>query len=152
MKRVFKRPYAYWMSGIFLAYLAINVIASEFYITVQYIPYYLGQLNWFELIGSIVLALTIASLISANSVLGFIKYKERQAALRGTTAATCAGTVAGLSTGVCAACVTGVFPTLLSAMGVSFSWATLPLGGMEVQLATIVILATSLYFLNRRER
>lgn len=150
MKRVFKRPFVYWTLGVFLAYLIFNVMASEFYVTVQYIPYYLNQLNWFELIGSIVLTLAIASLISVNSVFGFIKYKERRALAKGSAAVTCAGTLAGFSTGVCAACVTGVFPTVLSVFGVSFSWAALPFGGMEVQLATVGILGLSLYFLKRR--
>lgn len=151
MKRVFRKPFIYWMLGIFFVYLTINIIVSQFYITVQYVPYYLDQLNWFELVGSFVLAVAIASLISVNSVFGFIKYQERKAFAKGSTAATCAGTVAGLSTGVCAACVSGVFPTVLGVLGVSFSWAALPLGGVEVQLATAAVLATSLYFLNRRK-
>lgn len=149
MKRIFKTPYVYWTIGIFVAYTALNVILSQFYVTVKYIPYYLETLNWTELGISAVLTFAIASLISVNSVYGYIRYLESKD-VKTCALGTSAGTLVGLSTGVCAACVAGAFPALLNVIGITFSWASLPLKGVEVQLATVAILGASLYLLNKR--
>lgn len=149
LKQVLRRPYVYWLSGIFLLYLVLTSIFSQFYITIQYIPHYLDTINWTELILSIFFTLIIASLVAINSVYGYIKYKER-ARVKKATALTCAATIGGFSTGVCAACVTGLFPLILGFFGVTFSWGMLPFKGMEVQALIIAVLGTSFYLLHRK--
>ncbi|RJQ22257.1 hypothetical protein C4580_00940 [Candidatus Woesearchaeota archaeon] len=147
MNRVFKTPYAYWLAAIFFAYLILLVYLSEFYVTIQYIPRYLNTLNWAEFGVSILLSLTIAGLIALNAVYGFIRWQERRVAKEGALA--CAGGIGGFAAGVCPACVTSVFPFIFSTFGVSFSWASLPLRGFEIQFITLAILSGSLYLLRR---
>lgn len=145
MLQVFEKPNVYWTLGVFLGYLILNVIISEFYITLWYIPAYLDTLHWGELVLSAFLTLAIAALVAISSVYSYIRYQERKT-LGGATA-TCVSSVVGLSTGVCAACVGSVFPSLLGLFGVTLSFASLPFRGMEVQIATIVVLGGTLYFL-----
>ena len=144
MKNIFQKPYLFWTLSLFFSYLALSIFLSGFYITIQYIPYYIKQINWLELSVSIVFTLVIAALVAFNSVYAFIKFKERKSAK--ITGLSCAGTVLGLTTGVCPACVTGLFPLILGFFGITFSWATLPFHGLEIQLLTILMLSCSLYF------
>jgi len=148
MKRVFKKPYRYWFVGIFFTYLALLVVISQFYVTVQYLPYYLNTINWVEFGASILFSLTIAGLVALNAVYGYVRWQERRVAKEG--ALVCVGGVGGFAAGVCPACVTSVLPFIFGIFGVSFSWASLPLRGFEIQLITIAILAGSLYLLKRR--
>lgn len=148
MKRVTQKPYVYWLAGIFAAYLALNVFISQFYITARYIPYYLQSIHWTELGLSVIFTLIVAGLVALNSVYGYIKYQERKH-VKKTAAMTCVSTIAGLSTGVCPACVTGLFPLVLSFFGVSFTWGALPFKGLEIQALVVLILGASLYFLHK---
>ena len=145
MKRVFKKPYIYWVIGIFLVYSALNIIISQFYITVQYIPYYLKTINWSELILGAIFSLVIGVLISINMVYTYIRYKERKK-YKAEGALTCAATIGGLATGVCSACVAGLIPLIFSLLGVSSSWGALPFKGLEVQALVIAVLLISLYW------
>ena len=145
MKRIFRKPYVFWTIGIFFIYMAINVSVSQFYITIQYIPYYLNTIHWGELVLGAILSITIGILISVNMVYTYIRYKERKK-YGAEGALTCAATIGGLATGVCSACVAGIVPLIFSLMGLSFSWLSLPFKGMEVQVLVIVILVLSLYW------
>ena len=148
MKRVLKKPYVYWFAAIFLSYLVLLVYISEFYVTIQYLSYYLNTINWVEFGASIILSLTIAGLIALNAVYGYIRWQERRVAKEG--ALVCVGGVGGFAAGVCPACVTSVLPFVFGLFGVSFSWASLPLRGFEIQMITIAILVGSLYLLKRK--
>ena len=148
MNRVFKKPYVYWLVSIFFVYLVLLVLISQFYVTLQFLPYYLNTLNWVEFGASALFSLTIAGLVAVNGVYGYIRWQERRVVKEG--AIVCAGSVGGFVAGVCPACVTSVFPFIFGAFGVSFSWASLPLRGFEIQLITIAILVGSLYLLKRK--
>lgn len=149
MKKIFKKPYAYWTIGLFVVYLSLAVYFSEFYKTVQYIPYYTNTIKWPELITSIIFTITIGALVSINTVYAFTKFQERKNIYKqGTT--TCIAAVGGFATGVCPACVTGLFPLAMGTLGISFTWGLLPFKGLEVQAFIIAILGVSLYFLNKK--
>ena len=149
MRQLFKRPYLYWVIGIFIFYLTLNVLFSEFYVTIKYIPFYLGQIHWAELLLSVFFVLVIAALVAMNSVTAYLKYQERKNVKKGT-ALSCLATVGGMATGVCPACVTGLFPLILSTFGVTFSWGMLPFKGLEVQVFVIGVLGVSFYLLHRK--
>tara|TARA_Y100000310_G_C20449356_1_gene699925 strand:- start:328 stop:798 length:471 start_codon:yes stop_codon:yes gene_type:complete len=149
MKEVFKKPYRYWLIGIFIVYLVVTIYVSEFYITAMHIPNYLQTIKWPELIASSLLSLIIAALVAISSVYAFIKYKERKS-IKAEGSVICAATIGGIATGVCPACVTGFFPLLFSLFGISFSFIDMPFQGIEIQVLIIAILATSLYFLNKK--
>ena len=78
LKEVFRRPYLFWLTGIFLVYITLNVYLSQFYITLIYMWHYLDTINWAEFFLSIFFTIAIASLISVNSVYAYIKFKERR--------------------------------------------------------------------------
>ena len=151
MKKVFTKPYVYWLFFIFVFYIVLAVLLSKFYINFKYIPYYLNTINWTYFLIAIIFTLIIGLLVGLNLVYLYIKYKQRKE-FKKETAVTCLGTIGGLTTGVCPACVSGLFPFLLSFFGISFSYAALPFRGLEVQLFVIVILIISLYFLYRKKQ
>src|SRR3989344_4682120 len=130
MKRVFKKPHLYWLIGIFAFYLLLNVIFSGFYNNLPLIIYNASTVNWLKLGISIVLTLAIGILVAINAVYAYLLYKQRKRCLEGSAVAG-VGTAVGLAAGVCPLCITGVLPLLLSLLGLSFSFASLPLGGIE---------------------
>ncbi len=136
---VLKNP-LFWI--LFFSYLILAVVMSNFYQTARYIPYYLDSINWLELILSIIFTLVIATLVSLN----VLYFKEKRKLNKSLS---CTAALVGLSTGVCASCVSGVFPFLLSVLGISFSYALLPFHGLEVQFLTILVLIISLYLVKR---
>ena len=149
IKEVFKKPYIYFFILILIVYLTLNILISQFYITLRYIPKYIDTINWFELTLSILFTLVIAFLVSLTILLSYIKYKQRQKIKKGVAIAAL-GTTSGFAAGVCTACVAGVFPFIFSLFGISFSWLSLPFKGLEFQLLVIILLLTSLHLLNKR--
>ncbi len=145
---VFRRPYIFYTISIFIVYLVLAILLSGFYNTIPLIIAYASTVNWLKLGLSILLSLLIGVLVSINSVIVYIKYKQRKSCKEGKTLAGI-GTVAGLATGVCPLCVSGLLPLVLGLLGVSFSFASLPLGGIEVQLLAVVILVISLLNLKK---
>ena len=103
---------------------------------------YAATVNWLKLGFSIFLSLTIAFFVAANFVLVYEKYKERKKCKEATISGGI-GAVGGLVTGVCPLCVTGVLPLILGLFGVTFSFASLPLQGIEVQIFVLAILVFS---------
>jgi len=148
MKQVWQRPYIYWVVGIFLVYLGINIYLSDFYELVKFIPFYLDQIHWAKLIFGIVFTLTISSLVAINAVYGYIHYKHHQT-IKKAEIVTCVGAIGGLATGVCSVCVVSVFPFIFGLFGITFSWISLPFQGLEVQALIIVLLSTSLWWIKK---
>lgn len=149
MKRVFKKPYIYWTIFIFLTYIILNTLISGFYNTIKLIIIYSSTVNWLELGFSILLTLIIGFLVAVNSVFAFVKYKERKKCKEGVITAGIGG-VGGLIVGVCPLCVTGLFPLIFSVLGIGFSFASLPLGGIEIQIIVVLVLLASLKMLNKK--
>ncbi len=150
MTQIFKKPYIYWIFIIFVIYLALNIIFSGFYNTIKLIIVYSNTVDWLKLGISIILTLAIGILVAINAVTAYVKYKERQKCREGVTAAGI-GTLGGFIVGVCPLCVTGLFPLIFSALGLGFSFASLPFGGIEIQVLVIIILGISLWMLGRNE-
>lgn len=149
MNIALRKPYIYATITVFVIYLLTLIMISGFYNTIPLILVYAGTVSWFKLGISILLSLVIGLLVAFNVVDVYVKYKQRkQCKEAGTVAAI--GTVGGLMVGVCPLCVTGVIPLVLGLLGVTFSFASLPFEGIEVQILTIIILIISLWMLNRR--
>jgi len=150
MKRIFRKPHVYWTIGIFLFYIALNLILSGFYKTLALIFVYASTVNWFKLSISVSLALIIGMLVSVNAVYLYIKNKERKVCLEAGSIAGI-GTIGGLATGFCPLCITGLIPLMLGIFGVSFSFATLPFGGIEIQILAVLMLLLSLKLLTNKK-
>ena len=149
MKILLKKPYIYFVILILLVYLLLNIFISGFYNTIPLILVYAKTLNWFKLGISIFLTIIIGALIAFNSVLIYVKYKERKKCKRELSlSSACA--IGGLVTGVCPLCVTGLIPLILGFIGVSFSFASLPFQGIEVQVLVVIILLMSLINLSKK--
>ena len=142
MKQISKKPMVYYFLAIFLIYILADVLISGFYKNIPLVIYYAKTVNWIKLGTSILLSLAIGFFVALNSLLVYINYKNRKACGKETTA-TAAATVGGLITGVCPICITGVLPLILGAIGVSFSFASLPFQGIEVQIIILAILIFS---------
>ena len=149
MKILFKKLYIYYVVLIFLVYIIVNVILSGFYNTIPLILVYAKTVNWLKLGISLFLTLTIGALIAFNSVLIYIKYKERRKCKKEITLSS-AGAIGGLVTGVCPLCITGLIPLIFGFIGVSFSLASLPFQGIEIQILVVIILIISLINLSRK--
>ena len=149
MKTLLKKPCVYFVILIFLVYLSLNIILSGFYNTIPLILVYAKTVDWLKLGISLFLTLTIGALIAFNSVLIYVKYKEKRRCKKEMTLSS-AGAIGGLVTGVCPLCVTGLIPLILGFIGVSFSFASLPLQGIEIQILVVIILLASLINLSRR--
>ncbi|MEK6893854.1 MAG: hypothetical protein AABX10_00145 [Nanoarchaeota archaeon] len=140
---LFRRPYIYWFFSIFVIYLILNVLISGFYNTIPLIVAYIKTVNWLKLGISLVLTLIIGFLVSINAVLVYINYKERKKCKNSAVVTASAGTIGGLIVGVCPLCVTGIIPLILGIAGISFTFAALPLQGIEIQILIALILFLS---------
>ena len=149
MQKIFRKPYIYYIILIFLLYLFLNLIISGFYQTIPLIITYAKTINWLKLLTSIILSLLIGVFVAINSVLVYIKYKERKRCLKGASTATI-GAIGGLITGFCPLCITGLFPLIFGLFGISFSLASLPLQGIEIQFAVILLLFISYKIIKNR--
>lgn len=149
MKSLFRKPYIYFVILIFLVYLSLNVILSGFYNTIPLILIYAKTVNWIKLGISVFLTLVIGALIAFNSVLIYVRYKERRNCKKEISLSS-VGAVGGFITGVCPLCVTGIIPLILGFIGVSFSFASLPFQGIEIQVLIAIILFVSLINLSKQ--
>ena len=149
MKLTFRKPNIYATIIIFVIYLLFLTLLSGFYKTIPLIIVYAGTVSWAKLSLSIFLSLIIGLLVAVNAVDIYIKYQQRRQCKEAGTVATI-GTVGGLVAGVCPLCVTGVFPLILGLLGISFSFASLPFQGIEIQVIAIFLLLISLYLLKKK--
>jgi len=151
MKRIFKKPYLYWLIGIFVLYLLLNVLLNGFYSTIRLIFIYASTVDWFKLGISLAMTLLIGFLVAVNSVYVYILYKERKSCKEGKTLAV-TGSIGGLIVGVCPLCVTGLIPLVFGLLGIGFSFASLPFQGIEIQVLIVVILLLSLKMLRTKSK
>jgi hypothetical protein len=150
MKAIVLKQYRIAFVLIFLLYIFIAILVSGFYNTIPLIFKYAGTVNWIDLDISITFSIIIGLLVAANSIATYVNYKQRQACRKEATVATL-GTVTGFAAGICPLCVTGLFPLILGLFGISFSFASLPFKGLEVQFLSIILLALSLWLMMRRQ-
>lgn len=143
VQELFKKPYIYWIISIFLIYLVLNIFISGFYQSIPLILLYFKSVIWVKLILSLILTLAIGILVSINAVYSYVLYKQRKSCKKGATLGGL-GTLGGLSAGVCPICITGLLPLIFSVFGLSFSFASLPFGGIEIQIAVLIVLLISL--------
>lgn len=152
MKALFQKPYLYWILGIFVVYMALNSFFSGFYELALQIPYFVDTINWTALTFSLLFATLIGFLLALNITVVIKEYKEKKKILKKQSFLSTLGLVAGFSTGICTLCITGLFPFLFALFGITFTWAFLPFGGMEIQFLTIAILSLSLFLIVNKKQ
>jgi hypothetical protein len=149
MKYLFRKPFVFLSASLFFGYLVLVYFLSDFGNTFRTVLLYTDTLNWPKFSMSILLTLIIASLVAINGTTAYRQYRLRKECREGSVLAG-AGTLGGLALGVCPLCVGGILPIILGALGVSFSFGTLPLQGIEIQILVIVILLISLWWMKKK--
>ncbi len=146
------------IAGVALLYITITVIVSKFYVTVQYIPYFMDTINWAQLLLSFALTLAIGIVLGINVVLLCLVYQDYKNKKQtwsmtglGTTASvTSVGALGGVATGVCSACVVSIFPWLFGLFGVTLSFGALLFQGLEIQGGIVALLLANGYYLHKK--
>lgn len=149
MNILLKKPYIYFVVVIFLIYIILDIILSGFYNTIPLILFYAKTVDWVKLSISLFLTMGIGILIASNFVLIYAKYQERKQCRQAGTVAT-VGALGGLVVGVCPLCITGIFPIIWGALGISFSFLSLPFQGVEIQILIVITLIISLFMLRNK--
>tara|TARA_Y100000310_G_C20648240_1_gene797873 strand:+ start:162 stop:641 length:480 start_codon:yes stop_codon:yes gene_type:complete len=141
IKHVFGFPYFLIFIFIFLVYIFLNVFINDVYSTrsvlFNNLKYGIPFLFFMVLVGS---------LIGININLIIFKFKETSLLRKGGSL-TFLGVFGGLLGGACPGCFVGLFPAFIGLFGVSASLSVLPLYGIEIQMASSVLLITSIYLL-----
>ncbi|MAF36091.1 hypothetical protein CL622_03160 [archaeon] len=141
------KPYVYLFFFVFFAYIGINTIINQIYVTIPT----LFQNNLWIVIPFVAFSLITALLVALNVSLVVIKYKElkqitsiqKQGGIAGI------GVFGGLLAGACPSCFVGLFPAFLGFFGVTASLSSLPLYGIEIQILSGVLLTVSAFLLTR---
>jgi hypothetical protein len=144
MKFIFRKPYIFIFLISFFGFLVLDIFVSGFNKTALLLYYSAGSADWVKLSISFFLTLVISLLIAINATYLYAKYKSHKV-LKEASILSSVGVIGGLATGVCSSCVTGLFPFIFGLFGVTFTWAFLPFGGVEIQLLVILLLSYSLY-------
>lgn len=149
LKIFFNKPNLIVGLAVFFFYLFFLVAISEFYKNIPLFLIYADTINWVELGISFFLSLVIGILIAINAALLYSIYKRRMKCAEGGLFAG-VGAVGGAAAGICPICVTGLLPIGLGIFGITFSFASLPFKGLELQIFSILLLVISLFILNRK--
>ncbi len=149
MKLILQKPYIYIFIVLFIAYFGFVSYITDFWISLEIAMQYAATTNWFKLITSLILSLIIAALIGINGCYIYHGFKLRRGSKKSSVLAS-VGAVGGMAVGVCPICVGGILPLILGIFGITFSFAVLPLGGIEIQLAIIALLGFSYYNLTKK--
>lgn len=149
MIRALKKQYIYYSILIFLIYLVVVFVLSGFYNTIPLLILYASSVSWLSLGLSILLSLVTGALVALTGVSLYAAYQERKKCKEAGVLAGM-GAFGGLAVGVCPLCITGLFPLIFSLIGVSFSFATLPFHGIEIQVLNIILLSFSLWALHKK--
>ncbi|MBI5073176.1 hypothetical protein HZA99_05125 [Candidatus Woesearchaeota archaeon] len=154
LKKLLERPHVFWIVGIALVYISLNMFLSKFYLTIWYVPYFLDTMNWKDFLLSIGLTFFIGILVAINMMLSWLHYQENKHHLqqkncahdRKATLFASIGAFLGLAIGVCSACTPIIFPLLLGLFDISLTWSALSINGLQVQLVLVALLITNIYY------
>ena len=155
LKKLLQRPYIFWMVGIAFVYISLNLFISKFYLTLWYVPYFLGTMNWRDFLLSLGFTILIGILVAINMMLSYLHYQENKEQLQKKTCIShdkkatifaSIGAFLGLTVGVCSACTPLLFPLLFGIFGISVTWSTLPINGLHVQILLVLLLLTNIYY------
>ena len=141
---IMKRPHVFYFIGIFLAYIALNLIINKFYETTNIFKTFV---LWFIIPFLFFNFLLIPFLVAFTINLSVLRFKE--AGFGSHTGATGFGIFGGILGGACPGCFVGLFPAFLGLFGVTASLSVLPLYGLELQILSAALLITAVIFLTR---
>ena len=141
-----KRPYIFYFILIFIFYLILNLIVNKTYSTVIVLN---SLALWFRIPYTLFNFLIIPALVALTINLSILKFKELKVIRAKEEGATFLGVFGGVLGGACPGCFVGLFPAVLGLFGVTASLRVLPLFGLEIQMASIVLLIVAIFYLTR---
>ena len=92
----------------------------------------------------------VAFLVALNLNLVIIKFREFRIVNK-TGGVTAVGIFLGFLGGACPGCFAGILPAIVGIFGSTFVLNDLPLNGLEIQVASALILVLSTYLLTREK-
>ena len=141
---VLTSPYFFYFVFIFILYIFLNIIINKLYITIETL------FNNFKFaIPFVLFNILIAGLIAVNINLIIIKSKEFKLLNNKESSLTFLGVFGGFLGGACPGCFVGLFPAFLGLFGITASLSILPLYGLEIQIASALLLILSIYLLTK---
>ncbi len=143
-KAIFKKPYVFYFIGIFLAYITINLIVNQLYVTLDV---FTSLVLWFRIPFLFFNFLAIPFLVALTINLSILRFNE--AGFGKHTGAAGFGIFGGIIGGACPGCFVGLFPAFLGIFGVTASLSVLPLYGLELQLLSAALLTSAVFLLTK---
>ena len=144
-KAITKKPYVFYFIGIFLLYIAINLIVNKLYVNLNV---FTSLVLWFRIPFLLFNFLIIPFLVALTINLSILRFKE--AGFGKHTSASGLGVFAGVLGGACPGCFVGLFPALLGLFGISASLSVLPLFGLEIQIFSAGFLIIAIHLLTKK--
>ena len=144
-RAILKWPYNLIFILVLVTYLFLTIYINELYVTFATLFDYRKSF----LIPFLFFHTLIALLIPLSVNLAIMKVKEVQeinSIVKGGSASFF-GVLVGILGGACPGCFAGLFPLVLGLFGVSLTLSSFPLLGLEVQIASTVLLFISIFLL-----
>ena len=142
-----EKPYIFYFIGIFLVYVAFNLIVNQLYVSLEV---FTSLVLWLRIPFILFGFLLIPGLVALTINLSIIKFKEmRQISSKGGGGFTFLGMFGGVLGGACPGCFVGLFPAVLGLFGVTASLSVLPFYGLEIQAASVGFLTVAIILLTR---
>ncbi len=143
-KVILKKPYIFYFIGIFLAYVAVNLIINKLYVNLEV---FTSFALWFRIPFLFFNFLLIPSLVALTINLSILRFKE--AGFGKHTGAAGFGIFGGVLGGACPGCFVGLFPAVLGLFGITATLSILPLFGLELQILSAALLTTAIFLLTK---
>lgn len=138
-----RRPYVFYFIGIFFLYLGINILVNKSFVV---LPNFFNLYKPSFAISFLFLNLITALLVAINLNLVILKFKELKLLSKiGST--TSMGVFGGILGGACPGCFVGLFPAFVGLFGLTATLSSLPLHGLEIQIASSALLVLSIFLL-----
>ena len=146
-RAILEKPYIFYFIGIFLIYIAINLIVNQLYVNLSV---FTSLVLWFRIPLILFGFLLIPVLVALTINLSIIKFREmRQVKGKSSGGFTFLGMFGGVLGGACPGCFVGLFPAFLGLFGITASLSILPFYGLEIQAASIGFLVVAVILLTR---
>jgi hypothetical protein len=139
-----KKPYWRITLITFILYSLINILINQSYFTfdvlINYQPSFLIPFLFFNLLVAVLIAISVSLIV--------LRIKELQHFSKASSM-TAVGIFAGMITGACPGCFVGLLPAFLGIFGSTFNLAILPWHGIEIQIASSLLMVIAIAFLAR---
>jgi len=146
IKRAFKGNYLFLFILIFLAYVGLNVFINQLHVSLDILT---GFAIWFLIPFLFFNFLLIPFLVALTINLSILRFKESGFGLNKESGISGTGVFAGILGGACPGCLVGLFPAFSGLFGITSSLSILPFYGLEIQLASAILLIWAIFLLTK---